>query len=226
MVAPVGRSLGWRILSIVICPLSANRRALLHLLVSRHWPQVWATPLYAVQRRWLGVEQTAMPRVFGLPEIKRAPGARVVLGRQVQLNSSSVRTVAATLSGPVRLAALSASARIVLEDGVGLNGTSITARSKSITLGAGTIVGPNVVIVDADFHAIWPPETRSTSPAIEADADVTIGRNVWIGMGSTILKGVTIGDGAVIAAGSVVTRDVASNSLAGGSPARLIRALP
>ncbi|MBI1202275.1 MAG: acyltransferase [Rhodopseudomonas sp.] len=167
-----------------------------------------------------------MPQVYGLPEIKRAPGARIVLGRRVQLNSSSVRTVAATLSGPVRLAALSASASILVEEGVGLNGTSITARSKAIRIGAGTLVGPNVVIVDADFHAIWPPDARAVSPAIESDADVTIGRNVWIGMGSMILKGVTIGDGAVIAAGSVVTRDVAANSLAGGLPARFIRSLP
>lgn len=226
MAALARRSLVRRIVSIVVCPLSANRRALLHLMVCRHWPQIWGTPLYVAQRWWLGVEQAAMPQVFGRVEIKRAPGARIMLGNRVQLNSSSVRAVAATLSGQVRLAALSASARIVLEDGVGLNGTSITARSRSIRLGAGTIVGPNVVIVDADFHAVWPPETRATSPAIESDADVTIGRNVWIGMGSTILKGVTIGDGAVIAAGSVVTRDVAGNSLAGGTPARFIRSLP
>ena len=35
--------------------------------------------------------------------------------------------------------------------------------------------------------------------------------------------GVTIGDGCVIGAGSVVTRDIPANSLAAGSPCRVIR---
>lgn len=53
--------------------------------------------------------------------------------------------------------------------------------------------------------------------------DVTIGNDVWIGMGATILSGVTIGDGAVIAARSLVTKDVPPYAIAGGNPARVIR---
>ena len=54
---------------------------------------------------------------------------------------------------------------------------------------------------------------------------VTIGNDVWIGGNCTILPGVTIGNNVVIAAGAVVTRDVPDNTLAGGVPARPIRAL-
>ncbi len=229
MLKPDTRASGWslaRVASVLVNPLSAHRRSLLHLMLSP-WPsRAWGSAIYAWQRRWLAVEQAGPPRVFGVPELKRAPGARIVLGRDVLLVSSSARATAATLHGPVRLAALTDSALIALGDGVGLNGTSITARSRAIRIGAGTIVAPNVVIVDSDFHALWPPESRSLAPAFENDADVTIGRNVWIGMGSIVLKGVTIGDGAVIAAGSVVTGDVAPNTLAGGVPARPIRSLP
>ena len=50
-----------------------------------------------------------------------------------------------------------------------------------------------------------------------------IGNDVWIGDDVTILGGVTIGDGAVIALGAVVTQDVASYSIVGGVPAKLIR---
>lgn len=53
--------------------------------------------------------------------------------------------------------------------------------------------------------------------------DVTIGNDVWIGMGATILSGVTIGDGAVIAARSLVTRNVPPYAIVGGNPARVIR---
>ncbi len=55
---------------------------------------------------------------------------------------------------------------------------------------------------------------------------IKVGRNCWIGAKVTICDGVTIGDHCVIAAGAVVTRDVPSNSLAGGVPAKVIRSLP
>ncbi|MDG4883925.1 CatB-related O-acetyltransferase [Mesorhizobium sp. WSM4884] len=52
---------------------------------------------------------------------------------------------------------------------------------------------------------------------------ITIGNDVWIGHGAIILPGVKVGDGAVVGAGAVVTRDVPSYAIVGGSPARLIR---
>jgi len=56
--------------------------------------------------------------------------------------------------------------------------------------------------------------------------DIQIGNNVWIGSGVIILPGVTVGENSVIAAGSVVTKDVQSNILAGGVPAKKIRDIP
>lgn len=50
-----------------------------------------------------------------------------------------------------------------------------------------------------------------------------IGRDVWIGRNSIILRGVTIGEGAVIAAGAVVTHDVKPYVVVAGIPARFIK---
>ncbi|KPB00561.1 CatB-related O-acetyltransferase [Ahrensia marina] len=50
-----------------------------------------------------------------------------------------------------------------------------------------------------------------------------IGNDVWIGMDCTIMPGVKIGDGAIIASKSVVTRDIAPYSIAGGNPAKIIK---
>lgn len=53
--------------------------------------------------------------------------------------------------------------------------------------------------------------------------NTTIGNDVWIGYGATIMPGVTIGDGAIIATKSVVTKDVEPYAIVGGNPAREIR---
>jgi len=50
----------------------------------------------------------------------------------------------------------------------------------------------------------------------------TLKENVWLGGGCTILPGVTIGDRVVIGANSTVTHDIPANSVAVGSPARVI----
>ena len=63
-----------------------------------------------------------------------------------------------------------------------------------------------------------PPAKRplTTSPVI-------LGKNIWVGENVTILMGCSIGDGCIIGANSVVTRSIPSNSMAVGSPARVIK---
>lgn len=51
---------------------------------------------------------------------------------------------------------------------------------------------------------------------------VSIGNNTYIGPNAVIAKGVTIGSGCIIGVGSFVNRDVASNTIVAGQPARPI----
>ena len=51
---------------------------------------------------------------------------------------------------------------------------------------------------------------------------ITVGNDVWIGMGATILNGVTIGNGVTVAAGAVLTKDVPDYCVVGGVPAKVI----
>jgi acetyltransferase-like isoleucine patch superfamily enzyme len=69
---------------------------------------------------------------------------------------------------------------------------------------------------------------RLTRASIAADdaAPIVIGRNVWIGMRSLIMRGLTIGDNSIVAAGSVVTKSVPANTLVAGNPAVAIREIP
>lgn len=155
--------------------------------------------------------------------LMRGPTGSIEIGDSVQLISSSWRCSASSLAHPVRLRTFSRDARIVLEDGCGLNGTSITARSKVIRIGRNVLFGPDCMVLDSDFHEPWPPERRKTNPGFENDAGVSIGENVWVGARSIILKGVTVGNNAVIAAGSVVAHPVPPDALAGGNPARVLK---
>jgi maltose O-acetyltransferase len=87
-----------------------------------------------------------------------------------------------------------------------------------IEIGDDVILAPNVHIIAHDASTkIFLNYTRV--------ANVKIGNRVFIGAGSIILPGVTIGDDVVIGAGSVVNKDIPSNSLAVGMPAKVISTL-
>ena len=53
--------------------------------------------------------------------------------------------------------------------------------------------------------------------------DTYIGKRCFIAVNATILPGVHIGDEVIVGAGSVVTRDVPSNVIVAGNPAKIIR---
>lgn len=56
-------------------------------------------------------------------------------------------------------------------------------------------------------------------------SNVTIGNNVFIGVGTIVLPGVTIGNNVIIGVSSVVTHDIPDNSVAVGVPARVVKPL-
>jgi acetyltransferase-like isoleucine patch superfamily enzyme len=91
--------------------------------------------------------------------------------------------------------------------------------SSRIVVGSDCMIAPFVYIVDSN-HGIRRGETMNRQP-VEVEP-IEIGSDVWIGAHSVILKGVTIGAGAVIAASSVVSKDVASNTIVAGVPAKVI----
>lgn len=88
-----------------------------------------------------------------------------------------------------------------------------------IYIGDNVMLGPHVTIATA-AHPIHPGLRRK---AVQYNKPVTIGPNVWVGAGATILPGVTIGENTVIGAGSLVTRDIPANVVAMGSPCRVVR---
>jgi acetyltransferase-like isoleucine patch superfamily enzyme len=92
-----------------------------------------------------------------------------------------------------------------------------------LTIGSNVSIAHGTTIITFEHDFSQPSKCTKDTPVIREP--VTIGNDVWISAGVRILAGVTIGDHVVIGAGSVVTKDIPSNSLAVGIPARPIRSI-
>lgn len=88
-----------------------------------------------------------------------------------------------------------------------------------VTFGDNVFIAPNCCFTTAEH----PTDPEQRKKGLEIAKPITIGNNVWIGAGSTILAGVTIGDNTVIGAGSVVKKSIPSNVVAVGVPCKVIR---
>ncbi len=203
----------------------ANIISYASLQVMTRWGRFFGTLRLRCKAALLGVPVGSGVTAHGPVGLMRWPGSHITIGAGTSLISSWRRATAAALATPVRLRTFGPGARIDIGPGAQLSGTSIAARSTTISIGRQVLIAPNCIIVDSDFHAHLPPEARATEPGMEGDRPVTIGDYAWIGLNCIILKGVAIGEGAIIGAGSVVTKDVPPHSLAVGSPARIVRSL-
>jgi acetyltransferase-like isoleucine patch superfamily enzyme len=162
-------------------------------------------------------------RVFGWPIVTVAPGSLLHCGRRLSLVSDPVYS-ATGIAHPCILRTLRPQARLIMGDDVGLSGATVCCAER-VEIGDRVLVGANVTITDTDFHALR-PEGRRWSGASADAAPVAVGDDVFLGMGSVVLKGVTIGRDAVVGALSVVTRDVPAGAVVAGAPAVVVGAVP
>lgn len=99
-----------------------------------------------------------------------------------------------------------------------------------IEIGNNTLIASNVQMYTAT-HPVLPNErlVKNWTPGQArpffhiSSMPIKVGQNVWIGGGAIILPGVTIGDNSVIGAGSIVNKSIPQNSVAVGSPCKVIK---
>src|SRR5277367_1111679 len=86
-------------------------------------------------------------------------------------------------------------------------------------------VGHNVAFINDSY-----PRATTEDGGLQTEKDwrvepTLVKKGASIGSGATILSKVVIGENAIVGAGSVVTKDVAPNTVVAGNPARLLRSL-
>jgi len=97
----------------------------------------------------------------------------------------------------------------------------IRASRGPVTLGSHITIGAHTVIISGGPHY-----KRLDIPMMNQSgtADgITIGDDVWLGVGVRVIDGVNIGNGSVIGAGAVVTKSIPEYSIAVGVPAKVIQ---
>ena len=93
-------------------------------------------------------------------------------------------------------------------------------RPSLIEIGDNVRLNKNLTILthDATFYVFQ----HIYKEFVSGSGRVKIGNNVYFGRNCSVFKNVTIGDNVIIGNGSIVTKSIPSNSVAVGSPAKVV----
>lgn len=103
--------------------------------------------------------------------------------------------------------------------------SSHTFICEGVTIEDNVFIGHNVTFINDRY-----PRATTADGALQGDADwevipTLVKTGASVGSAATIMAGLVIGKNAFVGAGSVVTRDVADNTIVAGNPAAVIRTL-
>lgn len=166
-----------------------------------------------------GVQFSKNLSVRGIIKVFVTRRGIVIMGKNISINSGNNHNII----GRQQKTTFWVEGKLVIGDNVGMSAIAIICNHE-IEIGNNVTIGGNTVIYDTDFHSLN-PQKRLDKNKDKKEAKwgkVSIGDNVFIGAHSTILKGVEIGKNSIIGACSVVAKDIPSNEIWAGNPAKFI----
>jgi len=110
--------------------------------------------------------------------------------------------------------------QVIVEENVSIG---LYAVIGSANIGKNCEIASRVSIVSGKTQHLKDKDGQWTPFDQSRIKQVIISPNVWIGEGAIVMD--DIGEGCLIGAGAVVTREIPSNMVAAGNPAKVLRAL-
>ena len=111
--------------------------------------------------------------------------------------------------------------KLSIGNNVSINRGCIINAAGKVSILDDVLIGPEVIIYSQNH--IYKSLQKKINEQGYVESSVVISENVWIGARSIVLPGVKIGSNSVIGAGSVITKDIPSNCVFAGNPARFIK---
>lgn len=164
------------------------------------------------------------------PNVRLSLGARLInLGQKSQARIHGDSVIRGTLR-------IEPHGQLDVERFCYIGDNVIVSAQAKVRIGEATLLAHGVQVFDNNSHPISAEAreiqfrrmvgVKDRSAAIEIDAaPIEIGARCWIGMNSLVMKGASIGNDTIVAAGSVVHATLPEGVIAGGNPAKIIRAL-
>ena len=150
-------------------------------------------------------------------------GGAIMFGDNcIILSDTNYNPLAANLATSI---VVNSNAELHIGNQVGMSAVNIWCHEK-IEIGDRTTIGAMAIIIDSDCHSLnYQDRWTERDMLNKKNAPIIIGKDVLIGTRSIILKGVSIGDRSIIAAGAVVSKNIPSDCIAAGNPARVVKQL-
>lgn len=169
----------------------------------------------------LGIKYNKNCKIMAYCTITNGKNSLMTIGENFRLVSSNVIN---PLCREKSCICVSENAFLQIGDNCGMSSPTIWVR-KSIKIGNNVNLGGGCMLFDTDAHSLNYLHRRDGIKDMtnRIDKEIIIDDDVLIGANTIILKGVHIGARSIIGAGSVVTKNIPSDSIAAGNPAKVIK---
>lgn len=148
-----------------------------------------------------------------------AGGKNITLGNNISFGKRGVLTAWETYQDQIFYP------QIIIEDNVHIGDEFNISAINYIQISENVLCGRKITIIDHSHgnNTLAEVNISPINRPLYSKGPIIIKKNVWIGDKVTICPNVTIGENAIVGANSVVTKNIPSNSIVGGNPAKILR---